>query len=216
MDPRSYRKGQDTYRRVFGHERDMSEALEFDYLTVEHVYGRIWSRTRGGLSLPDRSFITVAVNAALRREQELAIHLRAARSQGLTGEQVLAILLLVGEVAGAEALAEALRVVRTQRPPIAMRALTPWLAPEQERLVRLALLAACGTEAQVRAFHERRKRELKGGAARAKYFALVVEVMIHVAHYAGWPAGHNGLRPARAAFPREYRAALGSTPERKK
>lgn len=208
MDPRSYRRGQDTYRRVFGHERDMSEALEFDYFSVEHVYGRIWSRTRGGLSLPDRSFITVAVNAATRRGHELAIHLRAARSLGLTGEQILGILLLVGEVAGAEAVALALRVVRDQRPPIPMRELAPRLTPAQERLVRLALLAACGTEAQVSAFYERRKRELKTDAARAAYFAQVVEVMIHVAHYAGWPAGHNGLRPARAAFRRQYRAAL--------
>lgn len=208
MDPKRYRLGQQMYRRVYGHERDMTEALEFDYLSVEHVYGRIWSRTRGGLSLPDRSFITVAVNAALRRGHELTVHLRAARSQGLTGEQVLGILTLVGEIVGPEALAHALRVVRQMDAPLPMQALVPGLSPAQGKLVRLAVLAACGTEDDTARYHASRRKELRTAAARARYFEHVVEVMIHVAHYAGWPAAHVGLRPARSIFPAEYRAAL--------
>jgi 4-carboxymuconolactone decarboxylase len=208
MDPARYKLGQATFRKVFGHERDMTEALEFDYLSVEHVYGRIWSRTRGGLALRDRSFITVAINAATRRGHELAIHFRAARSQGLSGEEILGILLLVGEIAGSDALRHALELAREMRQPIPMRELMPRLSPAHERLVRLALLAVCGTEEQVAAYYGRRKRELKTGAARTHYFAQIVEVIIHVAHYAGWPAGHNGLRPARSVFRKEYLAAL--------
>lgn len=208
MDPARYKLGQATFRKVFGQERDMSEALEFDYLSVEHVYGRIWSRNRGSITLRDRSFITVAINAATRHGHELAIHFRAARNQGLSGEEILGILLLVGEAAGPDALHDALKVAREMRQPIAMRELTPRLSPAHERLVRLALLFVCGTEEQVAAYYERRKRELKTGAARAKAFEQIVEMTIHVAHYAGWPAGHNGLRPARSVFRKEYLAAL--------
>jgi 4-carboxymuconolactone decarboxylase len=207
-DPKRYRLGQQTYRRVYGHERDMSEALEFDYLSVEHVYGRIWSRAGGGLSLPDRSVITVAVNAALRRGHELSMHLRAAGHQGLTGEQVLGILALVGELAGPAALAHALEVARGLREPLPMQALAPRLTRDREQLVRMAVLAACGTEEDTARYHAQRRRELRTAAARAGYFARVVEVMMHVAHYAGWPAAHVGLRPARSLFRAEYRAAL--------
>ena len=207
-DPLRYRLGQQTYRKAYGHERDMSEALEFDYLSVEHVYGRIWSRTRGGISLKDRSFMTVAINAALRRDHELLIHLRAAKYQGLTGEEILGIFLIVGELAGPQAFDHAMRVAKTLREPFPMRGLAARLTPAQDRLVRLVILASVATEEDTARNHELRKRELRTSAARSAYFDQVVEAAIHLAHYAGWPAAHIGLRPARSIFRKEYMRAL--------
>ncbi len=58
---------------------------------------------------------------------------------------------------------------------------------EQRSLVTCALLAALGREAEL-ALHVRGARNL--GVSRDTLEA----VLIHVAHYAGWPAGVSGLR----------------------
>ena len=52
-----------------------------DFIT-RYAWGEIWSRP--GLSRAERSIVTLAVLAALRHEDELALHVRAALRNGLS------------------------------------------------------------------------------------------------------------------------------------
>ncbi len=93
-------------------DRALETATEFtrpfqDYIT-ESVWAAIW--TRPGLDRRTRSCVTVAVLAALRAHDELALHVRAAIRNGVTREEIAEILLHVAGYAGAPAANTALYV----------------------------------------------------------------------------------------------------------
>jgi 4-carboxymuconolactone decarboxylase len=73
----------------------------FQDLITRYAWGEIWSRP--GLSRPERSMITLTALAALGREEELALHVRAAVRNGLTREQITEVLLQVAIYAGVPA-----------------------------------------------------------------------------------------------------------------
>jgi 4-carboxymuconolactone decarboxylase len=73
----------------------------FQELITRYAWGEIWSRP--GLTRPERSMITIAMLAALGREQELAMHVRAALRNGLTEQQIGEVLLQVAIYAGVPA-----------------------------------------------------------------------------------------------------------------
>ncbi|MBI1179298.1 MAG: 4-carboxymuconolactone decarboxylase [Alphaproteobacteria bacterium] len=66
----------------------------------------------------------------------------------------------------------------------------PGLELRERSLVTCAALVALGKEHELR-FH------LRGLLNTGVTPQAVEEMMIHLAHYAGWPAGVNGLRAAR-------------------
>ena len=104
-------------REVLGDEhvdRAQAATTEFtapfqDFIT-RYAWGEIWNRP--GLSRPQRSMITLAVLAALGREEELALHARAARRNGLTDEQIAEVLLHVAVYAGVPAANRGFAVAR--------------------------------------------------------------------------------------------------------
>ena len=106
-----------TRREVLGDEhvdRAQAGTTEFtapfqDFIT-RYAWGEIWNRP--GLSRPQRSMITLAVLAALGREEELAMHARAARRNGLTDEQIAEVLLHVAVYAGVPAANRGFAVAR--------------------------------------------------------------------------------------------------------
>ena len=55
-------------------------------LSLENVFGRIWGRE--GLSRRDRSLITLGMLIALRANDELGIHFKIARTNGLTDDEI--------------------------------------------------------------------------------------------------------------------------------
>ncbi|MSQ20152.1 MAG: 4-carboxymuconolactone decarboxylase [Betaproteobacteria bacterium] len=70
---------------------------KFIDLASETVFGALW--TRPGLDLKTRTLITVIADASTGREPELAIHLRMARRQGWTEDELIeALLHLLGYV----------------------------------------------------------------------------------------------------------------------
>lgn len=69
----------------------------------------------------------------------------------------------------------------------------PGLALRDRSLVTIAILAAGGHEAQLRA-------HLKGARSRGLDRDEILEVMVQVAHYAGWPAGMRGQIVAEQVF----------------
>ena len=60
----------------------------FQDLITRYAWGEIWSRP--GLSLAERSIVTLTALAVLGQDEELAMHLRAALRNGLTPEQIRA------------------------------------------------------------------------------------------------------------------------------
>jgi 4-carboxymuconolactone decarboxylase len=109
----SAEKGLETRKAVLGEdyvERALSNASDFDRpfqeLVTEFGWGAVWSRP--GLTLRERSLITLATVAALNRADELAIHVRAALANGCTAEEIretfLHTSLYAGVAAGADAI----------------------------------------------------------------------------------------------------------------
>ena len=59
---------------------------DFQDLITRYAWGEIWSRP--GLDRRTRSAITITALIALGRDEELAMHVRAARRNGLTADEI--------------------------------------------------------------------------------------------------------------------------------
>ena len=81
-----------------------------DYIT-RAAWGSVWTRDK--LDRRTRSCITLALLTALRCEDELALHVRAARRNGLTPEEITEVLLHTAVYAGIPAANAAMAVART-------------------------------------------------------------------------------------------------------
>jgi 4-carboxymuconolactone decarboxylase len=107
-DAERERQGMAVRREVLGDEhvdRTVAGITAFtapfqDFIT-RYAWGEIWSRP--GLTRAERSIVTLTVLAALGREHELAMHVKAALRNGLTPEQIGEVLLQVGVYAGVPA-----------------------------------------------------------------------------------------------------------------
>ena len=91
-------RGMRTRREVLGDEH-VEEAIarttgfteDFQDLITRYAWGEIWSRD--GLDRRTRSCITLTALVALGREEELAMHVRAALRIGLSPEEIKEVLL---------------------------------------------------------------------------------------------------------------------------
>ena len=92
---------------------------DFQDFITRYAWGEIWAR--GGLSRAERSMITLTALVALRQEEELAMHLRAALRNGLTPAQISEVLLHTAVYAGVpaanRAFAVAARVLAEESQP---------------------------------------------------------------------------------------------------
>jgi 4-carboxymuconolactone decarboxylase len=99
-------------------ERTDEFTEDFQKLITRYAWGEIW--TRDGLDRRTRSVITLAILASLRYDEELAMHVRAARRNGLTPDEIKEVLLQVAIYAGVPAanaaFAVAQRTLREQAP----------------------------------------------------------------------------------------------------
>jgi 4-carboxymuconolactone decarboxylase len=80
----------------------------FQDLVTRYAWGEIW--TRPGLDRRTRSCITVAMLVALNRNDELALHMRAALRNGVTVDELKEILLQTTIYCGVPAANEAFKV----------------------------------------------------------------------------------------------------------
>src|SRR5205823_535922 len=90
-------RGMQVRREVLGDEYvDRAEASrtpltdEFQDLITRYAWGEIW--TRPSLDRRTRSCITVGLLVALNRDEELALHIRAALRNGVTADELKEIL----------------------------------------------------------------------------------------------------------------------------
>jgi 4-carboxymuconolactone decarboxylase len=82
-------------------ERTTDFTRDFQEFITRYAWGAVW--TRDGLDRRTRSCITLAVLTALGREGELAMHVRAARRNGLSPEEIGEVLLHTAVYAGVPA-----------------------------------------------------------------------------------------------------------------
>jgi 4-carboxymuconolactone decarboxylase len=113
----AYRKGADIRRKLLGDawvertnratyaEPTMRKFIDH---ATEHIFGGLWSRP--GLDLKTRTLICVISDAATHQHPELAIHLRMARRQGWTEEELTEVLMHLIGYLGAPAVREAMLV----------------------------------------------------------------------------------------------------------
>ena len=117
MSEDRFDKGMALRKSVLGAEHvDRAEAgkTEFDadyqrYIT-ENAWGTIW--TRPGLDKKTRHILTIAMLAALGKNDELAMHVRATRNTGVTPEELREVLLHVSVYAGVPAANSAFAIAK--------------------------------------------------------------------------------------------------------
>jgi 3-oxoadipate enol-lactonase/4-carboxymuconolactone decarboxylase len=83
---------------------------EFQRFITEYAWGSVW--TRPGLDRRSRSMITLTALVALGHEEELALHLRAARRNGLTDDEIKELLLQTAIYCGVPAANTAFRIAQ--------------------------------------------------------------------------------------------------------
>lgn len=117
-DEERYAAGLDVRRAVLGHDHvqralDQRTPLTADFqdLITRYAWGEVW--TRPGLPRDTRSLLTIAMMVALNRPEELALHLRAARGNGASREQVAEVLLQSAIYCGVPAANSAFRLAQT-------------------------------------------------------------------------------------------------------
>jgi 4-carboxymuconolactone decarboxylase len=93
-----YEQGMKVRREVLGNEhvdraieRTTPFTADFQELITRYAWGEIWARPE--LDRRTRSCITLAILVALGREEELAMHVRAAMRVGLTPDEIKEVLL---------------------------------------------------------------------------------------------------------------------------
>ena len=119
MSDQSYSQGMRVRREVLGDDyvdRAAEEATPltapFQELITRYAWGAVWARE--GLDRRTRSAITLAVLTALGRERELALHVRAARRNGLSEAEIGEVLLHTAIYAGVPAANAAFAVAKRE------------------------------------------------------------------------------------------------------
>ena len=118
MDERErYDSGMQVRRAVLGNDHvDRAEQnksdldAEFQDLITRYAWGEIW--TRPGLPRQTRSLLTIGLMVALNRGEELRLHLKAARNNGVTVEEIREVLLHCAIYCGVPAANAAFHVAR--------------------------------------------------------------------------------------------------------
>jgi 3-oxoadipate enol-lactonase/4-carboxymuconolactone decarboxylase len=83
---------------------------DFQELITAYAWGEIW--TRPGLDRRSRSMITLTALVALGHQEELAMHVRAARTNGLTVDEIKEVLLQAAIYCGVPAANTAFRIAQ--------------------------------------------------------------------------------------------------------
>ena len=108
MSDDAYERGLRIRREVLGDEhvdralaRARDETGDFQDFITRYAWGEIWSRP--GLDRRTRSCTTLTALVALGRFEELALHIRAARRNGLSNDEIAEVLLQTAVYCGVPA-----------------------------------------------------------------------------------------------------------------
>jgi 4-carboxymuconolactone decarboxylase len=81
--------GEEHVARAQANENNFNSA--FQDLITRYAWGEIWARP--GLDRKTRSLVTLGMMVALNRSDELRLHLRAAKNNGVTNDEIREVLL---------------------------------------------------------------------------------------------------------------------------
>lgn len=116
-DNSRFKNGMAIRRKVLGDthvDQSMQHADDFTLplqtFVTENAWGTVW--VREGLSLQQRSIITVTAMIAMNRPHELKLHIRGALNNGISKEELRELFLHCGAYCGAPAAIDAFRVAR--------------------------------------------------------------------------------------------------------
>ena len=117
MTDESYEKGMKIRREVLGdahvdraEENKTSFDADFQRFITETAWGSVWARP--GLDRKTRHLLTISILAALGKEHELALHIRATRNTGVTPDEVKEACLQVAIYAGVPAANTAITIAK--------------------------------------------------------------------------------------------------------
>ena len=115
MSDDAYERGMAVRREVLGDEhvdraieRTTEHTRDFQDFITRYAWGEIWSRP--GLDRRTRSCVTMTALVAIGRFDELAMHIRAARRNGLSPEEIAEVLLQTAVYCGVPAANSAFHV----------------------------------------------------------------------------------------------------------
>jgi len=108
MDQQRYDEGLVIRKKVLGAEnveKAISTATDFNRamqdLSTEYCWGAVWGRD--GLDHRTRSLINIAMISTLNRPHELRLHVKGARRNGVSVEEIREVLMQVAIYAGVPA-----------------------------------------------------------------------------------------------------------------
>jgi 4-carboxymuconolactone decarboxylase len=117
MDQATYEKGLAIRREVLGREyvdNSIANADDFSLpiqqLSTQYCWGEIWGRP--GLDRKTRSFLNLAMIAALNRPHELRLQIKAAIGNGLTKDEIREVFLQVAIYCGIPAGIDSVRAAK--------------------------------------------------------------------------------------------------------
>ena len=115
MTDERHERGMRIRREVLGDEhvdravaRTTDDTAAFQDFITRYAWGEIW--TRPGLDRRTRSCVTLTALTALGHFEELAMHIRAARRNGMTTEEIGEVLLQCAVYCGVPAANQAFQV----------------------------------------------------------------------------------------------------------
>ena len=92
-------------------ERTTEFTAPFQEFITRYAWGDIWSRP--GLSRAERSLVTLSVLAAMQHEHELAMHVKAALRNGLTPDEIRAVLTQIAIYCGVPVGVDCFRIAKS-------------------------------------------------------------------------------------------------------
>src|SRR3954454_6815677 len=117
MSDDAYERGMRIRREVLGEEhvdraveQTNDQTRDFQDFITRYAWGEIWDRP--GLDRRTRSCITLTALVALGRFDELALHIRGARRNGLTRDEIKEVLLQTAVYCGVPAANSAFAVAQ--------------------------------------------------------------------------------------------------------
>lgn len=115
MNQELFDKGLAMRRQVLGTEyvdASIKNATDFNIdmqeLVTQYCWGDVWNRP--GLERKTRSFLNLAMIAALNRPHELKLHVRGAINNGLTKDEIKEVFLQVAIYCGVPAAIDSFRI----------------------------------------------------------------------------------------------------------
>lgn len=112
-----FESGLKTRKEVLGSdyvENSIQNATDFDRPFQEFITTSAWDGVwnRGPLDRKTKSLITLSVLVALRAEDEIALHLRGAINNGLTPDEIMAMLIHASVYAGVPSSLTGVRIAK--------------------------------------------------------------------------------------------------------